>query len=193
MHQWRCHWSLLLTPLTLISTVGESYAVIYSKTSSNNYWQLSISWNMRHSSDKNRNSWLKKYADRICWQNVNLLTRKICWQNVNLLTKTNLLTREICWQNLLTKIESADDQKTVPARRIKTSSKSLHHASQTMAGAHIPSVKINACLCAWAGPSSRMSLLKEIHSYFRYTFHQWTNVVQKTNSHGVSNVNTSEM
>ena len=32
--------------------VGESYEVIYSKTSSNNQLQRSISWNMRHSSDK---------------------------------------------------------------------------------------------------------------------------------------------
>ena len=102
MRQLTCHLSLLLTPLTLISTAGESYAVIYSKMASNNLLRCSISRNMRNSSDKNRNCWLWKYADRICWQNVNLLTRKICWQ------KTNLLTREICWQNLLTKNKSAD-------------------------------------------------------------------------------------
>jgi hypothetical protein len=107
MRQLTCHLSLLLTPLTLISTAGESYAVIYSKMASNNLLRCSISRNMRNSSDKNRNCWLWKYADRICWQNVNLLTRKICWQN--LLTKNksadkrNLLTESadknwICWQ-----------------------------------------------------------------------------------------------
>ena len=35
----------------------------------------------------------------------------------------------------------------------KSHLKTLHHASQAMAGAHIPSVKFNACICAWAGPS----------------------------------------
>jgi hypothetical protein len=32
--------------------------------------------------------------------------------------------------------------------------KTLHHANHAMAGAHIPLVKFNACIRAWAGPSS---------------------------------------
>jgi hypothetical protein len=85
-----------------MSMLVVSYSVIYSKTSSINWWLSAISRNMRHSSDKNQNCWIKKSADRICGQNANLLTKKICWRNQ--LTKTNLLTREICWQklNLLT-------------------------------------------------------------------------------------------
>ncbi len=108
---------------------------------------------MRYSSDKNRNCWLWKYADRICWQNVNLLTRKICWQN--LLTKNKSADKKrisadrICWQksNLLTTKKPCRLDTSKP--HLKTS----HHASQAMAGAHIPSVKFNACICAWAGPS----------------------------------------
>jgi hypothetical protein len=40
---------------------------------------------------------------------------------------------------------------------------------------------------------SRMSLSKDIHSFFRYTFQQYTNVVRETNAHGVSKLDTSEM
>ncbi len=145
MQQWTCHWSLLLMPLTIMSTVGESYAVIYLKTSSNNYWQRSIR------SEQETFLWQKSklLTIEICWQN--LLTRKVCWQN--------LLTREICWQNLLTKIESADHQKLCWLNASKPLLKTLHHASQAMAGARIPSVKFNACICAWAGLSSTKLLL----------------------------------
>jgi hypothetical protein len=31
-----------------------------------------------------------------------------------------------------------------------------------MAGAHIPSVKFNACICDWAGPSGRISVYYEV-------------------------------
>ena len=89
--------------------------------------------NMRHSSDKNQNCWLWKSADRVCWQNVNLLTRKICWHNL----KSNLLTTK----------------KPCRLKASKPLLKTSHHASQAMAGAHIPSVKFNSCICAWAGPS----------------------------------------
>ncbi len=141
--------SLTLTKKPRIpSTVGESYAVIYSKMSSNNLLRRSFSRNMRHSSDKNRKCWLWKYADRIYWQNVNLLTRKICWQKNKSADERNLLTESadknrICWQ----------PKKTCRLGASKPLLKTLHHASQAMAGAHIPSVKFNACICAWVGPS----------------------------------------
>ncbi len=156
MQQWTCHLSWLLTPLTWVSTVGESYAVIYSKMSSNNKLQRSISRNMRHSSDKNWNCWLSKYADRICWQNVNLLTRKIYRQN--------LLTREICWQNLLT------TKKPCRLDASKPDLKASHHASQAIAGVHIPSVKFKACICAGARPSWDSLLESRGHTCWGYPF-----------------------
>ena len=81
---------------------------------------------------------------------MNLLTRKICWQ------KTNLLTREICWQNLLTKSNLLTTKKPGRLDASKPYLKTSHHASQAMAGAHIPSEKFYACICAWAWPSRKV-------------------------------------
>ncbi len=124
MRQWTCHWSLLLTPLTLMSTVGESYAVIYSKmyptisghVPSVGTWDIPLTKiktadyrNMlTESADKKQICWWEKSADRICWQKLNPL----------------LTTKKPC--------------------RLETSKpllKTLHHARQAMAGAHIPLVK----------------------------------------------------
>ena len=53
----------------------------------------------------------------------------------------------------------------MPAQGIITSSKTLHHTSQAMAGAHIASVKFNACMCAWAGPSRSGGDLKSFAAH----------------------------
>jgi preprotein translocase subunit SecA len=60
---------------------------------------------LTESADKKKNCWRQKSADGICWQ------------------KTNLLMIKICWRNLLTKIESADNEKTLPARWINSTAK----------------------------------------------------------------------
>ena len=106
--------------------------------------------------------------DTFLWQKSKLLTMEICWQNLlkNLLTesadKNQICWQEksadrICWQklNLLTTKKPCRLDTSKP--HLKTS----HHASQAMAGAHIPSVKFNACICAWAEPSCGLNSLQE--------------------------------
>ena len=66
------------------------------------------------------------------------------WQKLTKCESANL-------KNLLT--ESADNKKPGRLDTSKPLLKTLHHASQAMAGAHIPLVKFNALICAWAGPS----------------------------------------
>ena len=110
------------------------------------------------------------------WQKSKLLTIEICWQNLltkcesanyrNLLTesadKKRICWREksadrICWQkpNLLT------TKRPCRLDGCKPLLKTLHHASQAMASAHISSVKFNAWMCAWAGPSSTILLAND--------------------------------
>ena len=53
MQQYTCQCSLLLIPLTLMSMVGDSYAVLYSKSVSNNEKRCAHVRNMRQTYDKN--------------------------------------------------------------------------------------------------------------------------------------------
>jgi hypothetical protein len=135
MQQYTCQCSLLLIPLTLMSMVGDSYAVLYSKSVSNNEKRCAHVRNMRQTYDKNVTAVYR-----------NLMTESAA--------KNKSANREISWQNLLTKNKSADDQKLCRLDGSTFLLKTLHHTSKPMAGAHIPSVKFNACwLCSWAGPS----------------------------------------
>jgi hypothetical protein len=97
----------------------------------------------------------------ICWQNANLLTREICLQN--LLTKNESADDRILLTESADKKESADHKKPCRLGGSKLFLKTSDHTSQAMAGAHIASVKFNAWMCAWAGPSC---------SYTQCTIHE---------------------
>jgi hypothetical protein len=144
MQQLKFHCSLLLTPLTLIYArwllCSQSWCIRKPHRTISGNFPLVGTWDIPLTKIETADS-------EICWQNVNLLTRKICCQN--LLTTYKSADRS-CWQkpNLLT------TKKPCRLNASKPLLKTSRHTSQATAGTHIPSVKFNAWTCAWTGPSS---------------------------------------